>query len=112
MAGHAYPPWLRFKGGKGVATSIGVLFGLMPFAALIMCIVWIMVFQVSRYVSVASMAAALALPLTIGMMFCLNQLSSPILLYFSLCLAALVVFRHRSNLSRLLRGTEPRFVRK
>lgn len=112
VIGHVYPVWLRFRGGKGVATSIGVLFGLVPFAALIMSVVWILAFEATRYVSVASIMAALALPITVGAMFWLRYLNTPVLLYFSLCLAAVVVLRHRSNISRLRNGTEPRFVRK
>jgi len=112
VIGHSYPVWLSFKGGKGVATSAGVIFALMPFAALIVGIVWVVIFQASRYVSVASIAAALALPIAVGALLCFRQLSAPVLLYFSLCLAAVIIIRHRSNLSRLLNGTEPRFRRK
>ena len=112
VIGHVYPVWLRFRGGKGVATSIGVLFGLVPLAALVMSTVWILTFEATRYVSVASIAAALALPITVGAMFVLKYLNTPVLFYFSLCLAAVVVVRHRSNISRLRKGTEPRFVRK
>jgi glycerol-3-phosphate acyltransferase PlsY len=112
VLGHSYPIWLGFKGGKGVATSIGALFGLNWIAALIVCVVWVIIFQTLRYVSVASIAAALAFPITIGAMLALNQLKTPVLLYFSLILAAVVIVRHRSNLSRLLNGTEPRYSRK
>jgi len=112
VIGHVYPVWLRFRGGKGVATSIGVLFGLVPIAALVMSTVWILTFEITRYVSVASITAALTLPITVGAMFWFKYLNTPVLFYFSLCLAAVVVVRHRSNISRLRNGTEPRFVRK
>lgn len=112
VLGHSYSIWLGFKGGKGVATSLGSLFGLNWIAALVMGVVWIVVFQLTRYVSVSSIAAAIALPLTILAMLLLKQLQTPILLYFALCLTAIVLLRHRSNFSRLLKGTEPRFVRK
>jgi len=112
VIGHSYPIWLRFKGGKGVATSMGAFFALNWIPALIVCVLWIVIFQTTRYVSLASMAAAIALPITIAVMLFLKELPSPLLLYFALCLAAIVVFRHRSNISRLLTGTEPRFVRK
>ncbi|HEV3244512.1 MAG TPA: glycerol-3-phosphate 1-O-acyltransferase PlsY [Chthoniobacterales bacterium] len=112
VVGHSYPIWLGFKGGKGVATSLGSIFGLNWVAASIACVVWILVFQVTRYVSLSSIAAAAALPVTIAIMLFLKQLQTPILLYFALCLAAIIVLRHRSNLSRLLKGTEPRFARK
>jgi acyl phosphate:glycerol-3-phosphate acyltransferase len=112
VLGHTFPLWLKFSGGKGVATSIGALFALMPLAAAIMCIVWIATFEITRYVSLASVIAAIALPISVAVMFFLKHLNTQVLLYFSLCLAAVVVVRHRSNLSRLAKGTEPRFVKK
>jgi glycerol-3-phosphate acyltransferase PlsY len=112
VIGHSFPVWLSFKGGKGVATSMGALFGLMPFVALIAVAVWVITFEMTRYVSVASMTAALAVPISILILVPLKQTSGAALLYFSICLAALVIFRHRSNLCRLVRGTEPRFKRK
>lgn len=112
VVGHSYPVWLGFKGGKGVATSLGVIFGISWIAALVMCAVWVVMFKITRYVSVASIAAAIALPLAMIALYFLGTLQSSVLVYFSLCLAAIVVFRHRSNLSRLFDGTEPRFARK
>jgi glycerol-3-phosphate acyltransferase PlsY len=112
VLGHSYPIWLGFKGGKGVATSIGCLVGTNWAAAAIVAVIWIVVFYATRYVSVASISAAIALPICISVMLFLKILPSPILLYFSLILAPLIVFRHRSNLSRLFNGTEPRFIRK
>lgn len=112
VLGHSFPVWLGFKGGKGVAASAGALFGLMPFVALIAVAVWLIIFYLTRYVSVASMIAALAVPITILSMMFLGQTGETALLYFSICLAAVVIVRHRSNLLRLVRGTEPRFKRK
>ena len=112
VIGHSYPMWLGFKGGKGVATSFGVVFGLIPLAALIAVMVWLITFGTTRYVSVASMTAALALPITVLVMLYVKLLSGLTLLLFSICLAAIVIWRHRSNLSRLMSGTEPRFERK
>jgi glycerol-3-phosphate acyltransferase PlsY len=112
VLGHSFPLWLKFRGGKGVATSIGVLFALMPLAAAIMCAVWLVTFEIGRYVSLASVVASVALPISVAAMFFFKRLNTPVLLYFSICLAAVVVIRHRSNLSRLAKGTEPRFVRK
>jgi len=109
VLGHSFPVWLGFKGGKGVAASAGALFGLMPFVALIAVAVWLIIFYLTRYVSVASMTAALAVPIAILSMMFLGQTDRTTLLYFSICLAAVVIFRHRSNLSRLVRGAEPRF---
>ena len=112
VIGHVFPVWLQFKGGKGVATSAGALFGLMPAAALIGALIWIVIFQLTRYVSVASITAAIVLPIVVFIMMSLGQAATAALFYFSVCLAAVVIFRHRSNLSRLMRGTEPRFKRK
>ena len=112
VIGHSFPVWLRFKGGKGVATSMGVLFGLGPIAALIVCSVWLVTFELSRYVSLASVLAALALPISVAVMQFFTLHTPGVLFYFSVFLAAVVVVRHRSNLARLLRGTEPRFRRK
>jgi len=112
VLGHVFPVWLGFKGGKGVATSAGVLFGLMPLAAAIGVAVWVITFEVTRYVSIASIAAATALPVTVLGLTHTGHTNGMALFYFTLCLAAVVIIRHRSNLSRLLRGTEPRFKRK
>jgi len=112
VLGHSFPVWLRFKGGKGVATSAGALLALAPVAALIGVAIWILTFWLTRYVSVASIAAAAALPLIILITSWLSEHSGKSLFYSSVCLAAVVIWRHRSNLSRLMRGTEPRFTRK
>jgi len=112
VIGHSYSIWLGFSGGKGVATLMGALFGINWITALIVCAVWIVAFQTTRYVSFASIAAAVALPVTLAIMLFLKELPTPIPLYFSFFLGTIVILRHRSNLSRLLKGTEPRFVRK
>jgi glycerol-3-phosphate acyltransferase PlsY len=112
VIGHSFPVWLRFKGGKGVATSAGALFGLMPLAALVGALIWFVTFKLTRYVSVASITAAVALPMIIFVMTSLNQTHRKGLFYCSICLAAVVVLRHRSNLVGLMRGTEPRFQKR
>ena len=112
VLGHSFPVWLRFKGGKGVATSAGALFGLAPVAVLVGVAIWIVTFWLTRYVSVASIAAAAALPLVILVTTWLNRTTGKLLFFSSVCLAAVVIWRHRSNLSRLIHGTEPRFNRK
>jgi len=104
--------WLKFRGGKGVATSAGALFALMPGAAITGAAIWILIFWLTRYVSVASIAAVIALPLVIFILTWLNQTGGEALFYSSIFLAAVVIWRHRSNLSRLMRGKEPRFNRK
>ena len=112
VIGHSFPVWLRFKGGKGVATSAGALLGLAPVAALTGGAIWILTFWLTRYVSLASIAAATALPFVILITTWLSGNAGKPLFYSSVCLAALVIWRHRSNLSRLMHGTEPRFARK
>jgi acyl phosphate:glycerol-3-phosphate acyltransferase len=112
VIGHSFPVWLRFKGGKGVATSAGALMGLAPVAALVGVAIWTLTFWLTRYVSVASIAAAAALPVVILVTTNLSRTTGKLLFYSSVCLAAVVIWRHRSNLSRLIRGTEPRFNRK
>jgi acyl phosphate:glycerol-3-phosphate acyltransferase len=112
VLGHSFTVWLKFKGGKGVATSIGVIFGLMPLAAVIVLGVWLVTFELSRYVSVASMIAAGALPITVVLLSRHIQSDNAVLVYFSVFLTAVIVLRHRANLGRLFRGTEPRFRRR
>ncbi len=112
VIGHSFPIWLRFKGGKGVATSAGALFGVVPIAALTIFLVWVLVFETTRYVSLASVLAASALPLAVGVLVWLHMTQGYVLLYFCSAMTALVVWRHRSNIARLRNGTEERFTRK
>ena len=114
ILGHNFPVWLRFKGGKGVATSLGVILGMMPLAALIDFAIWGVVFKVSRYVSLASIVAAVALPVAvIGLMFFgpaqgWGAVQGWGNFYFAVAAAALVIKRHTANLQRLRAGTELR----
>ena len=112
LVGHSFPVWLKFQGGKGVAVAAGALFGLMPFATIIGVAIWVLVFSTTRYVSAASIATATALPLVIWIMTAVDESRGRALFYASLCLAAFVIWRHRSNLSRLMHGGEARFTRK
>ena len=112
VLGHLYPPWLKFKGGKGVATSAGALLALTPVATVIGVAIWLIVFRLTRYVSLASIIAAVVLPIVILVVSSHDQNNGKPLLYSSACVAAVIIWRHRSNLSRLMRGTEPRFTRK
>ncbi len=108
VLGHNFPVWLKFKGGKGVATTAGVLVGLLPWAALVAFVTWGVVFYSTRYVSVASMVAAVVIPATVWGM---ERQATP-LFWFSVVVAVLGLLRHRSNFKRLLAGTEPRFEKK
>jgi glycerol-3-phosphate acyltransferase PlsY len=109
ILGHTFPVWLGFRGGKGVATSAGVLLGLMPVAVISVFAVWLILFQVTRYVSVASIAAAAALPVFVMLYLRLKMLTGASLLPFSILIAGVVIWRHRSNMQRLLHGKEQRF---
>jgi acyl phosphate:glycerol-3-phosphate acyltransferase len=112
VAGHTFPVWLGFKGGKGVATSAGALTGLVPLAVPFVLVVWIIVFEISRYVSLASIVAAISLPIVVGLFARWKFVDTWALIYFSFAIMLLVLWRHRSNFSRLLNGTEQRFRRK
>ena len=102
IIGHLYPVWLRFKGGKGVATLLGVLAALLPEAALVYAIVWIGLLIIIRISSVAGMAAAISAPVTAAMLG--EQMLFPLLLGFAL----LIIWKHRQNIRRLAKGEEPR----
>ena len=111
VLGHAFPVWLKFRGGKGVATSAGAVVALVPLAAAAAIAVWFLIFLPTRYVSLASIVAALSLPLICALMLHLRLANGTALLYFSVIIALLIVWRHRGNLARLRAGTEPRLKR-
>lgn len=113
ILGHNYTAWLRFKGGKGIATSAGVLLGLFPLTVILaVLIIWLVVFFVGRYVSLASICAAVSLPVAVFLLVTRLGTDFWLLFWFSVAIAALAVWRHRSNLARLASGTESRFTRK
>lgn len=110
VLGHNYPLWLQFKGGKGIATSGGALVGVLPWAVLAAVLTWLVTFVTTRYVSVASMAAAVAIPVTTGVLFAMERVPATHFL-FALFIAALAIWRHRGNIQRLRDGTENKFER-
>jgi glycerol-3-phosphate acyltransferase PlsY len=112
ILGHSFPVWLKFKGGKGVATSLGVIFGMMPLAALIDFALWGIVFKISGYVSLASIVAALALPVLVIGLLLTNLLHGWGYFFFSVAAGMLVVWRHRENIKRLAAGTESSFKKR
>ena len=103
VLGHNFTCWLKFKGGKGIATSAGVYFALAPLAAGIALGTWVVVFVLGRYVSVASIAAAVALPAAVW--FTTDSLFLGIV---TTALGLLAIYKHRGNIQRLIRGTESR----
>lgn len=108
ILGHNFTFWLGFRGGKGIATSAGVLLALLPVAMLAGLIVWFALFFSTRYVAVASIGAALAIPIVTG----LRHTGNRPLLVFAIAVAALAIIRHRSNIQRLIAGNENRFTRR
>ena len=112
ILGHNFPIWLRFKGGKGMATSAGVLIGMMPGVAASCLLLWYIVFKVTRYVSLASLAASVMLPVSTMIFLLLGYMHGWPYFYFAVAACALAVWRHRSNIVRLANGTESRFEKK
>jgi glycerol-3-phosphate acyltransferase PlsY len=104
LVGHLYPVWLKFRGGKGAATFLGILIPLLPIAAVVYAAVWILQLLTFRISSVAGMTAAISAPITATI---LRSALFPMLLGF----AVLVLWKHRENILRLTRGTEPRIGR-
>ena len=106
LIGHLYPVWLKFRGGKGVATLLGALIALLPVAAIIYATIWVILLLTTRISSVAGMTAAASAPIAAAILG--DQTLLPILLGFSL----LVLWKHRENILRLRKGTEPRIASK
>ena len=104
--GHLFPVWLKFKGGKGVATFIGVLIGLKPLAALIFALIWIGVAFASRYSSLSALIASAATPIVLWL------LGEPGMAGMTIILVALLWWKHSQNISRLLAGTEGKIGQK
>jgi acyl phosphate:glycerol-3-phosphate acyltransferase len=102
--GHLYPVFLNFRGGKGVATALGVFLALAPWAAVVLIVVFMGIFATTRLVSLSSMAAAVCAPIVLWLFSC-----PPAWIFMSLLMAVMVTLRHRGNIQRLLSGTEPRF---
>jgi len=104
ILGHNFTVWLYFKGGKGIATSAGVLIALVPWALLIILGIWIILFLLTRYVSVASISAAFTLPFATW----LTTQRDIGLTAVTGAMAALAIYKHRRNIQRLIEGTEGR----
>jgi acyl phosphate:glycerol-3-phosphate acyltransferase len=106
LIGHLYPVWLKFRGGKGVATFLGILIPLLPEAAIVYAAIWLFLLVTIRISSVAGMTAAGSAPVTAAILG--HRTLFPMLLGFAL----LVLWKHRENIVRLRKGTEPRIASK
>ena len=107
IAGHNWTVFLKFKGGKGVATSAGVFLGLAPAALAFSVLVWLIVVAISRYISLGSILAAISLPIFIWW-----RGNERAVILFGLLISFLIVIRHRSNIGRLIKGEESKFGQK
>ena len=113
VLGHNFTFWLHFKGGKGIATSAGVLLALLPWSLVAAWSLWLILLYTTRYVAVASIGAAIMVPASAFALHLWRE-DDPGLprVGFAVLIGALAIWRHRSNIRRLLDGTENRFVRK
>ena len=110
IAGHIWPIYLKFKGGKGVSTMAGILLATAPLSLLIGGAIWAIIFYTSRYVSLASILAAITLPISAFLLSKYERYKlSDTMLAVLLGLALLIVIKHKSNILRLIKGTENRF---
>lgn len=127
VLGHNYSPWVGFKGGKGIATSAGVILALMPVGFVLLILLWTILTFSTRYVAIGSIGASIAFPLIVlwGAMYHKVDKADPDsptlweaglnnkpLLIFSIVSGSLAVWKHRSNIQRLMNGTENRFGKK
>jgi acyl phosphate:glycerol-3-phosphate acyltransferase len=108
VVGHVFSVFVGFKGGKGVATAAGVMLGLTPAALGVAVLVWAALVYLTGYVSVGSIAAAAIFPLAV---YVLEPPDQPAMLWLDIAVAAAIVWLHRANIQRLLKGTENRFGR-
>ena len=120
LLGHSFPVWLNFRGGKGISTSAGIIVGMFPGSFLFCIGSWLLVFYTTRYVSLASIVASAMLPITVVIFYLSGRFFSGWPLWLvgdwlsvtaSLLMGGFVIWKHRSNMQRLLAGTELRFER-
>src|ERR1700693_3933894 len=107
LLGHCFPAWLKFKGGKGVATALGVFLALCPLAAVSALLLFLLCVAYWRYISLGSVAAAAAMPLLIYFLWAPRHAPPIIVNVGTLAIALLVIYKHDGNLQRLVEGTEP-----
>lgn len=109
LLGHCFPIWLKFRGGKGVATATGIFLVLSPLACLAAVILFVLVVAFWRYVSLGSVSAAAAIPLLIYFLWAPRHAPPLTVTLGALAAALLIIYKHRGNLQRLLEGVEPKF---
>lgn len=109
LLGHCFPVWLKFKGGKGVATAAGIFLVLSPAACLAAIILFLLVVIFWRYVSLGSVSAAAAMPLLIYFLWAPRHAPPLVITIGTLAVSLLVIYKHARNLQRLVEGIEPRF---
>jgi acyl phosphate:glycerol-3-phosphate acyltransferase len=111
VVGHCFPVWLGFRGGKGVATGVGVFLSLYPLAVACAAVVFILVVALTRYVSLGSILATVALPLSVWLLSAYVRPSADLapIMAASLATGALIILMHHANIGRLMKGTESKF---
>ena len=109
LVGHCFPVWLKFKGGKGVATAAGVFLVLSPLACLAGLILFVLVVVFWRYVSLGSVSAAAAMPLLIYLLWVPHRAPPLAITFGTMATSLLIIYKHRGNLQRLIEGGEPKF---
>ena len=109
LVGHCFPIWLKFNGGKGVATAAGVFLVLCPLALLGSVILFVLVVAFWRYVSLASISAAAAMPLLLYLLWAPHHAPPLVVTFGALAAAMLIIYKHDANIQRLVQGEEPKF---
>jgi acyl phosphate:glycerol-3-phosphate acyltransferase len=109
LIGHCYPVWLKFKGGKGVATAAGIFLVFSPWAFLYAAILFVLVVTYWGYVSLGSISAAAAMPLLLYFFWAPHHAPPLVIMFGSLAAALLITYKHRGNIQRLMDGVEPKF---
>jgi len=109
LLGHCFPIWLKFRGGKGVATAAGAFLVLCPAALLGSVILFLLVVFFWRYISLASISAAASMPLVIYILWAPHHAPPPIVTFGALAAAGIIIYKHDGNIQRLVQGEEPKF---